>query len=222
VRHFEQFFIPIYQRSLEQLQLTKRRSLLDFGGGPGLFSMMAAKTGATVRVVDGPESLPFGNDSFDAVTAFNSLQYPASLDNALKEARRVLRSGGQLAIAIWDQPELSDASEVLKALATLVLPPPPGNQGLFAFSEPGTVEAVCEAHGFQVDSVTGVVCPMLFHSVREGIDSFMGTAPAADAAEYTTKEIAEEAIGVALDPFYLGDERYLLVNRFRLFMLHKP
>ncbi|WP_431213050.1 class I SAM-dependent methyltransferase [Puia sp. P3] len=95
MRHFEQFFIPVYQRSLEQLQLTKRRSLLDFGHRPGLFSMMAARTGATVRVADGPESLPFGNDSFDAITAFNSLQYAASPDKALKEARRVLRIGGR-------------------------------------------------------------------------------------------------------------------------------
>ncbi|WP_431213049.1 hypothetical protein ACQ86N_46710 [Puia sp. P3] len=128
----------------------------------------------------------------------------------------------ELVIAIWDQPELSDASEVLKALATLVLPPPPGSRGPFALSEPGTIEAICEAHDFRVDSVSAVECPMLFHSVREGIDSFMGTAPAAEAAEYTTKEIAEEAIGVALDPFYLGEDRYLLVNRFRLFILHKP
>jgi len=227
--HFEPWFIPIYRRTLEQLELTKRRSLLDCGCGSDLFSMMAAKTGATVSIVDAASltgtdrnSLPFGNESFDAVTSFNSLQYAASFDNALSEARRVLKSGGRLAIAVWDRPELSDAFEVLRALATLVLPPPPGSHGPFTLSEPGKIGRICKEHDLQVDDVSTVTCPMLFHSIREAIDSFMGTAAAAEAAEYTTKEIAEEAIGVALEPFHLGEDRYFLLNRFQLFLLHKP
>ncbi|MCE7766568.1 methyltransferase domain-containing protein, partial [Pseudomonas putida] len=88
------------------------------------------------------EALPFTDEAFDAVVGFNSFQYAGSFENALKEAKRTLRPGGKLVIAIWDKPELSDATTVLKSIGALLPPPPPGTPGPFALSEDGKVETV--------------------------------------------------------------------------------
>jgi len=52
---------------------------------------------------------------------------------------------------------------------------------------------------------TRVACPFLYHNIKDGIRSFMGTGPAASAVDYRDKEIVEEAIanmtvGILHDP----------------------
>jgi SAM-dependent methyltransferase len=70
---------------------------------------------------------------------------------ALQETRRVLRRGGRVALAAWTDP---DANPWMTAITrTLVehghaAPPPPGEPGPFAFSEPGRIEALLAQAGF--------------------------------------------------------------------------
>ena len=66
---------------------------------------------------------------FDAVTGFNSFQYAASPEAALREARRVLRPGGRLLAAVWAPPELCELAGHLAAVGRLLPPPPPGAPG---------------------------------------------------------------------------------------------
>jgi ubiquinone/menaquinone biosynthesis C-methylase UbiE len=63
------------------------------------------------RLVDRPavrfilgagESLPFADGVFDAVACAFGIQHMADADAALRSMRRVLRSGGRCAIAVWD------------------------------------------------------------------------------------------------------------------------
>ena len=131
-RNFEPYFLPLYRKALLEVQLNENDSLLDAGCGAGMFSSLAIKTGAHVVGVDAApallevarkrnsnntfleedlETLPFASESFDVVAGFNSFQYAGSFENALKEAKRTLRPGGKLVIAIWDKPELSDATK---------------------------------------------------------------------------------------------------------------
>ena len=68
---------------------------------------------------------------------------------------------------------------------------------------------------------TRVACPLLYHSLANGIKSFMGTGPAAAAMNYTDKEIVEETISKALRPFRITDDIYFLQNQFLLFIVQK-
>src|SRR4051794_21772203 len=70
---------------------------------------------------------------------------------ALRETRRVLRSGGRVALAAWDVPEANTNMTLLpRTLLELGLtePPPADEPGPFAFSAPGRIEDLLEGAGF--------------------------------------------------------------------------
>lgn len=241
-RHFEPYFLPMYKKSLEQLNLNEENLLLDAGCGSGLFSNLAIRTGAQVIGVDAApgllevarernpkynfmeedlEALPFAENSFDYVTAFNSLQFAGSFENALREATRVLKPGGRLLMGIWDKPEKSDATEILKAIGALLPPPPPGTPGPFALSEDGRVESSFEDADLKLVYKTTIACPFLYGSISDALKSFLGTGPAAAAISNTNQKTVEETITKAFQPFRLTDDMYFLQNQFLVFIGQK-
>jgi SAM-dependent methyltransferase len=240
--YFEPFFVPMYKKTLEQLQLNDNTLLLDAGCGSGLFSNMAIKTGAQVIGVDAAggllevarernpqnnfleedlESLPFASNSFTVVAGFNSFQYAGNFTNALSEAKRVLMEGGRLVIGIWDKPEYSEATQILKAIGALLPPPPPGTPGPFALSEDGKIEGICESIGLKMVYKTRVSCPALYYKKNDAVKSFLGTGPAAAALNYTNEKTLQQAITNAFQPFHLTEDMYHLQNSFLLFIAEK-
>src|SRR5919198_1683371 len=142
--------------------------LLDVGCGSGLACIIGAERGARVWGLDAAlplieiarerlpaadlrvgeiEALPFEDAGFDVVTGFNSFQYAADPERSLREARRVTRPGGAVAIVTWGAPERCDATAYLKALGSLLPPPPSGAPGPFALSEPGALEDLATRAG---------------------------------------------------------------------------
>lgn len=241
-QHFEPWFTPMYKEALKQLKLNERQMVLDAGCGSGLFSSMVIQKGAKLIGIDAApgllelarkrnpensfleedlEKLPFNDSYFDVVTAFNSLQYAGNFGNALAEVARVLKPGGKLAIGIWDKPENSEATEVLKAISVLLPPPPPGTPGPFALSEDGRIEADCKKAGLKVIFKKVVSCPFLYGSLNAGVQSFMGTGPAAAAMNSNEIEVVQNTIATALKPFGLIDGLYALQNNFLLFVAEK-
>jgi SAM-dependent methyltransferase len=241
-KHFEPYFLPMYKKALERLDLSEDTLLLDAGCGSGLFSSMAIETAAQVIGVDAApgllevarkrnpqnnfleedlEALPFADNSFHFITGFNSFQYAGSFENALLEAKRVLKPGGQLLIGIWDRPEVNDATTILKAIDSLLPPPPPGTPSPFALSEDGKIEQICDDIGLKMLYKTRVACPFLYHNIKDGIKSFIGTGPAALAIDYRDKEIVEDAIVKAFRPFRISEDLYFLQNQFLVFIAEK-
>ena len=241
-RHFEAYFLPMYKKVLEQLKLDADTLLLDAGCGAGLFSHMAIKEGAQVIGIDAAhgllqlarqrnpdnnfleedlEAMPFGDNSFDVVTGFNSFQYAGNFANALREAKRVLKTKGKLVIGIWDKPEFSEATEILKAIGALLPPPPPGTPGPFALSEDGRMEAIFDEIGLKMVFKTQIVCPILYGKLSEGIKSFMGTGPAAAACNSNEERLVKDTIAKALRPYKLTEDMYHLQNQFLLFIAEK-
>jgi SAM-dependent methyltransferase len=236
---FEPYFLPIYRNVLQQLQLNDNTLLLDAGCGSGLFSYMALKTGAQVIGVDAApglleiarlrnsdaafleedlETLPFSDGAFDVVTGFNSFQYAGEFENALLESKRVLKKKGKLVIAIWDKPGNSDATQILKAIGSLLPPPPPGTPGPFALSEDGKIEEILERNELQLHYKKVIACPMLFQSKSDAIKSFLGTGPAAMALKQNDKTAVEKTIAKAFEPFALTEDLHFLQNNFLVFI----
>lgn len=241
-QHFEPWFLPMYKDALKHLELTPEHLVLDAGCGSGLFSSMVIKSGAQLIGVDAAsgllelarrrnpennfleedlEALPFADKTFDIVAGFNSFQYAGSFEKALAEATRVLKPGGKLVLGIWDKPENSEATEVLKAIGKLLPPPPPGTPGPFALSEDGKIESSCKNAGLKVVYQKTVACPFLYSSLNNGVASFMGTGPAAAALNNNEKHVVVNSIATALQPFGLVDGFYFLQNNFLLFIAEK-
>ncbi|WP_448701289.1 class I SAM-dependent methyltransferase [Mucilaginibacter sp. AW1-3] len=240
--YFEPVFIPMYQKALQQLNLTPSSLLLDAGCGSGLFSSIAINAGARVTGMDAApgllevarqrnpknnfiegdlEAMPFGDESFDVVTGFNSFQYAGSFESALVEAKRVLKPGGRLVIGIWDKPENSQSTNILKAVGTLLPPPPAGTPGPFALSEDGKIEGICKKNGLKLVFNATVACPALYHNTGEAVNGFMSTGPAAAAMNTNPKETVEAVIAKAFEPFAITDRMYFLHNQFLLFIVEK-
>jgi SAM-dependent methyltransferase len=241
-RYFEPYFLPMYKKVLEQIKLDTDTLLLDAGCGAGLFSSMAIKKGAQVIGIDAApgllqlarernpennfleedlEALPFGDDSFDVVTGFNSFQYAGDFKKALREAKRVLKNKGKLVIGIWDKPEFSEATEILKAISTLLPPPPPGTPGPFALSEDGRMESIFEEIGVKKVFKAQIACPILYGKISEGVKSFMGTGPAAAACNSNDERLVKDTIAQAFRPYRLTEDMYHLQNQFLLFIAEK-
>ncbi len=241
-KHFEPWFLPIYHETLSQLKLTKSDLLLDAGCGSGLFSSMAIAVGAQVVGVDAApgllevaqtrnpnnifmegdlEALPFKENTFDVVVGFNSFQYAGSFENAIAEAKRVLKPGGKLVAAIWATPEISDATQVLKSIGTLLPAPPAGTPGPFALSENGKVESILNSQNLKLLSRNQIPCPFNYAELGDGVKSFMGTGPAAAAIKKHNQQIVEEVITEAIKKFHVVDDIYFLMNHFLLFVAEK-
>ena len=101
----------------EALQGAPGRRLADIGGGTGNYALALSREGWEPVVVDrSPEmlaraaakgletekadaqSLPFEDQSFDAVTMISMLHHVEDRGAALAEARRILRAGGRLVL----------------------------------------------------------------------------------------------------------------------------
>jgi ubiquinone/menaquinone biosynthesis C-methylase UbiE len=103
----EGYFLPLYESVQRRPEVTKSRSSLDVGCGPGLAARVFSRTIANVAGIDASaafidiarerlpgrsfrvgemETLPHADGSFDVVTGFNAFQYASSPVNALREA----------------------------------------------------------------------------------------------------------------------------------------
>src|SRR6266702_584223 len=111
---------PIYDATLDAAGPLTGKSLLDAGCGAGLVVSLAVGRGAVASGLDASapllevargrtpgasfrtgeiQALPYDDDSFDIVTAFNAIQYATDPAEAVRELARVCRPGGQVAAA---------------------------------------------------------------------------------------------------------------------------
>ena len=132
--------IPVYERILERVPIDAHTRLLDIGCGAGRFCRIARDRGATVAALDATrefieiarertpdgefevgemENLPWPDHSFDVVTGFHSFFLADDMVAALREARRVARPDGTLALTVWGRPERCDSTGLFAAMRAL-------------------------------------------------------------------------------------------------------
>jgi SAM-dependent methyltransferase len=232
----EPFIRPLYEAVFEAAGLEVGTRLLDVGCGPGLAAQLAAQHGAHVAGLDAAEEsltiarertpqgdfragemedLPWPDNTFDVVTGFNAFQYAADVVNALREARRVAKPGGHVAMAVWGRAEDCETVAVVAALSKLLPPPPPGAPGPFALSAPGRVEGLLQQAGLAPLSSGEVDCPFEFPDLETAVRGHMSSGPAAAAIRRAGAEAVQQAITESLAPFRTSAGGYRQRNTFR-------
>jgi SAM-dependent methyltransferase len=239
--YLEGQFEPLYQAVIAELD-PAGRSILDVGCGAGRFLAIAAAAGAAVtgldaapsllaiarrRVPDAPlsqgdvESLPFDDDSFDAVTGFNSFQYATSPRHALAEARRVVRPGGRVVVAVWGAPERTEASGYLAALRAQLPPPPPGTPGPIALSDEERLATFAREAGLSPAGFRAVAVPWLWEDEETALRGLISSGPAVRAIEAVGEQATREAVRAAIAPYRRPNGGYRLVNEF-IYLVAQP
>jgi SAM-dependent methyltransferase len=194
-----QYGLPVSMWMIEHSGLQSGQRVLELAAGPGDTGFLAAELiepGGTLVSSDasdamlelararaeafGVKNVEFVNlqlewidlqaASVDVVLCRWGLMLCVDPSAAAKEVRRVLRPGGRLALAVWDQPELNPWTAVpAGALIDLGYssPPDPNAPGMFSLSAPGRLEALLADAGFVDVEVDGVQLDRTYGSVDE-------------------------------------------------------
>jgi enediyne biosynthesis protein CalE5 len=97
------------------------------------------------------ERLDLPAETFDAVTTAYGLMFCPDPAAAVREAHRVLRPGGRIALAVWDEPSRCPFLTTMREVAArcLGLPdPPPDEPHLFRLASPDALRSLLGAAGF--------------------------------------------------------------------------
>jgi len=180
-------------------QVTKGSVVLDVCCGQGIVAKGLSAAGAKVTGLDfspamleiarrevpmvdfvegDASSLPFEDNSFDAVTMGFGILHIPNAEAAINEAKRVLRAGGRFVYSVWESPETSAAFRIvfgaIEKFGSKEISLPPGPP-LHAFANPEYAYPLLEAAGFTEpsnrtsNSVWEVTAPSTpFDYFREG------------------------------------------------------
>ena len=235
--HQEPTQAPLYETTFDAIGVTSGTRLLDVGCGAGYALQLAAKRGAQVAGLDASagllevarmrlpdselrqgdiEELPYGDDAFDAVTAFNSVQYATDPNAALRQMRRVARPGAPVAISTWGDPARCETSALLAATRPLMPPPPTGAGGPFALSAPGALEALVEGAGLTAEEAIEVSTPFVYVDLASALRATVASGPGRIAIDHAGADAVREALSAALAPFTAPDGEVRLDNVFRV------
>ena len=229
--------VPIYEAAFDAMGITTGTRLLDVGCGAGLALQLAAKRGASIAGIDASaqllqvarrrlaganlrqgdiEELPYRDDSFDAVTAFNSVQYASDPTRALREIKRVATAGAPVAVATWGDPERCDAKVMIAAMGALLPPPSPGAGGPFALAGPGALEALLESADLSPERATEVAAPFLYPDVATGVRASLSSGPARAVMQQVGVDRVRSTVAAVLEQFVQPGGSVRLDNVFRV------
>jgi SAM-dependent methyltransferase len=233
---------PLHDATFAALAPLSGLTLLDVGCGSGSVLSAAAGQGAHVCGLDAApamievardrlpeadlhvgdmEEMPFGDATFDVVTAFNAVQFAESPRVALDEMVRVTRPGGRVAIGLWAEPERCETDDVFQRIRALA-PPPPGAPAPLAISAPGVVEELLAKAGL-FEAVSGEVdCPFVFPDLATAWRGQASLGPFRRAIEVVGADVVRRTYVDAVTPFRQPDGSYRQNNVFRYLIAVKP
>ena len=162
---------------LEWLDAKPTESILDLGCGDGQLTLRLASTGACVVGVDvspemvaaarsrgidahegSAESLPFANQSFDAVFSNAALHWVRDQDAMMAEVRRVLRPGGRFVAEMGGH---GNVAAIRVAFMTVLARHGhcDGEEGVNCYPTPEAYQRRLARHGFQVERIALIPRP---------------------------------------------------------------
>jgi SAM-dependent methyltransferase len=208
---FQRVAMPVSQWMVEAIRPQPGHRVLELAAGLGDTGLLAAELvqpGGSVLITDAADGMvqaarahaaelgienvevramqaewiDLSAASVDAVLCRFGYMLVADPEAALRETRRVLKSGGRVALAVWDLPEHNPWTTVFRAAAQdvgITPPPAPNQSGPFALSAAGALEEVLQATGF--DDVETEPVDLVFEA--ESLDAWwdfvMQTSPTA-------------------------------------------
>lgn len=226
----------VYEAVLERTAVGSGTRYLDVGCGAGLATQLAAARGAAVWGFDASEALleiarervpggdyrlgdlqdlPYGTDSFDVVSGFNSFQFAVDPGVALAEARRVSSPGGTVAMVTWGDPEGMEAASVVKTLGSLLPPPPTGAPGPFALSDEIGLRRFASDAGLQPVEVFDVPHAWTYRDQETALRAATSAGVAVRAIEHSGESTVRDALGAVIAPYRRPDGSYRMMASFR-------
>jgi SAM-dependent methyltransferase len=221
---------PLFEAVLDLAGVREGTRLLDLGCGSGLACAIAAGRGAQVSGLDAspgllevarervPDadfrlgdmvSLPWEDDSFDAVTYINTFFFASDRTATLVEAARVARPGARVAVISWAPPEKVESTAYLAALEPL-LPPLPAE--IDPFIEPTELEELARRAGLNVERVVDLDWRWEYRDRDTALRGWLSPGPSTLAIEASGEEAVRDALEKTLQQFRLTDGGYRLEN----------
>jgi SAM-dependent methyltransferase len=223
------FAAPAHEALAEAAAIGPGMRVVDIGCGSGELCTLIAERGAEVAGIDaaegmieiargrvpradlrvGPmEHLPWEDRAFDVATAVNSLQFAAGYVDALREAARVVRPGGVVAVCNWGPLEQRDLFAVMD-----VLREGPSAAGP-VIGDPGELERRARLAGLEPREAAEVDVP--FEAAdRAALERAFLVDAAGGALERLGEAEVRRRVAEAAEPFRRPDGSYRFENRFR-------
>lgn len=234
--------VALYRHVLERVPVTGATRLLDVGCGAGRFCRIAADRGAEVAGIDASgalvgiareripvadlrvgdmEQLPWGDESFDVVTGFNSFFIAGDMLTALREARRVARAGGVVAMTVFGRPDRCESTAVFSSVAQFASTRPrddeqaDGEPGPPPLHVEGALEAIAAEAGLAPREAAYVNVAEHYADLETMVRGYCAAAPFVRAARAAGDEAVRAALSDALRPLEQPDGSYRLVDELR-------
>lgn len=235
-QHQETRQTEIYREAITRIGIGKGMEVLDIGCGSGVFAGLAAEQGANVSGIDAASSLieiarkrvpeadfrvgdlqflPYKDESFDVVTAFNSIQYAADPVAAAREAKQVGRLGAPFFVLVWGREEKTELVNVLRALRPLLPPAPEGAPGPFALSYEGALEALLGNAGLTTKEDGFLEAAFEYRDEDQLLRATLASGPGVMAVRTAGEDAVRAAVLDAVAPFRTTSGGYRLETEWR-------